>query len=1093
MRTHCFFTAVFALLLFWNARSNAQESGDDEDPINARTFSGLSFRSLGPAKTAGRVADLAVNPEDHSNYYVAVASGGVWRTDNGGTTYEPIFDDQGSFSIGCVALDPNNPDVVWVGTGENNNQRSVGYGDGVYRSDDGGKTWKNTGLKESEHIGEIVVDPRDPDVVYVAAYGPLWDSGGDRGLYKTTDGGDNWEKVLGIDKHTGVSDIEMDPRNPDLLYVSSHQRRRRVWTYISGGPGSMVFKTRNGGKSWDTLNTGLPSGDLGRIGLALAPSNPDMIYAIVEASGKKGGFFRSTDRGASWEKRSGYSTSGNYYQEIKVDPRDPDKVYSMNTFGKVTRDGGKSFENIGLENKHVDDHAIWIDPDNTEHYIMGCDGGLYETWDDGENWHFKPNLPITQFYKAEVDNDKPFYNIYGGTQDNNTLGGPSRTVSASGIVNSDWYITKGGDGFEIQVDPKNSDIVYTESQYGVLARYDKQSGETVGIQPQPGENEDAYRWNWDAPLLISPHDNKRLYFAANKVFRSDNRGNEWKTVSGDLTRELDRNKLPVMGRVWSMDAVAKNQSTSIYGNITALSESPLKEGLLYAGTDDGLIQVSENGGESWREIGKFPGVPKRTYCHGIVASKHDSNTVFAVFNNHKSGDFSPYILKSTDKGKTWTSISGDLPDKGSVYTIQQDHQNPELLFCGTEYGVFFSVNGGKEWTQLKSGIPTIAVRDLEIQEREDDLVLASFGRGFYVLDNYAPLRNVTKDSLQKEAHLFGVKDAWEFIESTPEGGEGKAFLGASFYTADNPPLGATFTYYLKEDIKTLKEKRREKEKKKKKKGKDVFYPSFDRMRKEDREESPYLLFTVRDQEGDVVRRLRSKPGKGINRITWDLRYPDRGPVELDRKEPDHPYYRKPKGHLVIPGTYSVTMAKYVRGEITQMTGPRKFEVKALDNRTLPAEDKEALLSFQKEVAELRRAVDGANEYHKELNERVDHLKKAVRETPGEASIEVVEELRSLEDTLHELDVSLNGDRSLAKRHFETKPGISGRVNRVLYNLWNSRSAPTETFKENYRIAGDNFKPVLKGLRSVRDDLKALEEQLESVGAPWTPGRLPEWE
>ncbi|MFH1843044.1 MAG: glycosyl hydrolase, partial [bacterium] len=823
-----------AVTLFLADTTYAAED-EDEGKLKSGTFSGLEFRGIGPALTSGRIGDFAVHPTRKHVYYVAVCSGGVWKTENAGSTWEPIFDGEGSYSIGCVTVDQQNPLNVWVGTGENNSQRSVAYGDGLYRSSDGGQSFEKVGLEESEHIGKILVDPRDSDIVWVAAQGPLWRAGGDRGLYRTLDGGANWELSLEISENTGVSDIVMDPRDPDVLYASAYQRRRHTWTLIDGGPESAIYKTTDGGTTWNKLTNGLPDGDLGRIGLAIAPMKPDVLYAIVEAVGDKGGFFRSTDAGGNWSKMNDYlSSSPQYYQEIVADPVDPNRVYSLDTFTRITEDGGNSFERLGLGYRHVDDHAMWIDPDDTDHMLIGGDGGIYESWNRGEQWEFKANLPVTQFYKLCTDNDFPFYNIYGGTQDNNTIGGPSRTTSLSGIVNSDWYITLGGDGFEPQVDPENPDIVYSQYQYGGLARYDRQSGEQIYIQPQPEPGDEPLKWNWSSPLLISPHANTRLYYACQKIFRSDDQGNSWTPISGDLTRRLDRNRLEVMGQVWGIDTVAKNRSTSFFGNIVSLAESPLQAGLLYAGTDDGLIQVSEDGGESWTGYETFKGVPDMAYVSYLTASLHDAGTVYAAFDNHKQGDFAPYVLKSTDRGKSWRSIAGDLPARGHAHAVVQDHVLPDLLFVGTEFGVFFTLDGGEKWLQLKAGIPTVACRDLEIQRRENDLVVATFGRGFYVLDDYTPLRGLegglTEADLEQEAILFPVKQTWMYMPSSPIGGRDKGSQGDAFYNAPNPPYGAVFTYYLGEGLQSLEEQRQEREKELREAKKPVYYPDWDDLR-----------------------------------------------------------------------------------------------------------------------------------------------------------------------------------------------------------------------------------------------------------------------
>ncbi|NRA13539.1 MAG: glycosyl hydrolase, partial [Crocinitomicaceae bacterium] len=640
--------------------SFSQKPDKDEESnsgISSSTISGLKFRSVGPALTSGRIADIAVDQNNNNVWFVAAASGGVWKTTNHGTTFAPIFDSYGSYSIGSVTIAPNNSNTVWVGTGENNNQRSVAYGDGVYKSIDGGKTFKNMGLKTSEHIGKIIVHPTNENIVWVAAYGPVWSKGGERGVYKTTDGGTTWTQTLEISEHTGISEIAIDPTNPDILYASAHQRRRREWTYIGGGPESGLHKSTDGGITWKEINSGLPKGNMGRIGIAVSPVDENYIYAIIEARNEKGGFFRSTNKGESWSKMSSYKTSGNYYQEIICDLKDKNKVFSMSTRLHHTIDGGKNFIRTGEKYKHVDNHCIWIDPKDENHWIVGCDGGLYETYNHAKDWKYYNNLPVTQFYKVAADNDSPFYNIYGGTQDNWSLGGPSGTLNNTGIVNSDWFVTNGGDGFESAIDPTDPNIAYAQAQYGGLIRFDKASGERISIKPIPGRGELAYRWNWDSPLLISPHDHKTLYFCANKVFKSTNRGNDWQTISPDLSQQIDRNKLPIMDQVWSIDAVMKNMSTTIYGNIVAFDESPKKQGLLYAGTDDGLIQTSTNGGDSWSSAKNFSGVPENTRVNMIVASLHDENTVFAVFNNHRSGDFKPYLMKSTNQGKSWTSIA----------------------------------------------------------------------------------------------------------------------------------------------------------------------------------------------------------------------------------------------------------------------------------------------------------------------------------------------------------------------------------------------------------------------------------------------------
>lgn len=1086
-----------ALLLLVSVKVIAQPKTDASakpkaaDSLKNISLAGLKFRSVGPAITSGRIADIAVNPVNHNEYYVAAAAGGVWKTSNAGVTFDPVFDGEGSYSIGCLAIDPANTSVVWVGSGENNNQRVVAYGDGIYKSEDGGKSFKNMGLKNSEHIGRIAIDPTNSDIVYVAAYGPLWKSGGERGVYKTTDGGKTWKQVLQVSENTGFNEVMVDPRFPNIVYAAAHQRQRKVFTYIGGGSESAMYKSTDGGATWNKMMNGIPAGDLGRIGLNYSPVNPDVLYAVVEATEGKGGVFKSTDRGASWEKQSGYSTSGNYYQKIFCDPRDVNKIFVMNTYLGVSRDGGKNFSNLGEKSKHIDNHVIWIDPSNTAHCIVGCDGGLYESFDAAENWQFKANLPVTQFYKVATDNAFPFYSIHGGTQDNFSIGGPSRTTSANGIFNSDWYFTSIGDGFESQVDQSNPDIIYAESQYGGLNRYDRKSGEFLDIRPVEQEGEAAYRWNWDAPLHISKYDNKRLYFGANKLFRTDDRGNTWKLISGDLSRQTDRNKLEVMGKVWSVDAVAKNGSTDIYGQTTTIAESQFDENTIYVGTDDGLIQITNDGGKTWTKVDGIAGVPERTYVNQIIASQHDRNVAYVTFNHHRYGDFHPYVYKTTDGGKTWNPIQHNLPERGTAYTIAEDHVNPNLLFVGTEFGVYFSVDGGAEWIPLKNGLPTIAVKDICIQKRENDLVLATFGRGFYVLDDYTPLRNFKKEDLTRPATIYPIKDALMYIESLPLGVRGKGFQGESFFTTPNPKVGAVFTYYLKEDIKTIKEKRREGEKEKIKKGLPPYYPSLDSLRLEDEQPAPHLLFTVSDENNNVVRRIKAPAKKGLSRIVWDFRYAPFGPVDLTQFDESFVFSSQEEGYMALPGNYKVSLSKFEDGVYSELVAPQPFKAVALNNASLPAADKKALEDFCKQVAELRRVSAAADEYRSEMVNKIRYIKQAVIETPN-LPLTVSKTIATIEKRLIDVNTKLNGDATLGRREFETSPSINGRIGSITGGLWRTTAAPTTTFINSYQTAARLFTPVYNELKSIGAEMKALENLLEASKAPYTPGRLPEW-
>ncbi len=1081
-------TFIFILLLTMgiNTAYSQKSKKEDKQALDTIKIDGLKWRSIGPALTSGRISDIAVNPNNPYEYYVASSAGGVWKTINAGIEYSPIFDGQGSFSIGCITIDPNNSNTIWVGSGENNNQRSVNYGDGIYKSTDGGSSWKNMGLKTSEHIGRIVVHPDNSDVVYVAAIGPLWSKGGERGLYKTTDGGESWNAVLTVDEHTGVNDVVMDPRNPDILYASTFQRRRHVYTYVGGGPGSGLHMSRDGGETWTKSDNGLPGTELGRIGLAISPANPEIIYAIVEAAEGKGGFFRSTNRGSSWEKMSGHKTSGNYYQEIIADPVDENTIYSMDTWMSVSKDGGRSFSIVGEDYKHIDNHCMWIDPYNTEHWLVGSDGGVYETFDAGSTWDFKENIPVTQFYKVAVDNDAPFYNVYGGTQDNFSIGGPSRVITDHGITNFDWFITHGGDGFESQIDPYNPDIVYAQSQYGFLARYDKKSGEEVGIQPKERKGEDAYRWNWDAPLAVSKHKKGRLYFAANKVFRSDDYGNSWNVISEDLSQQIDRNTLKVYDRIVSIESVAKNASTSPYGTIVALSESPLDENLIVIGTDDGLIQITEDGGGTWRKISNISGAPNRSYVNNVYASKHNANVIYVAFNHHKYGDFKPYVFKSEDKGNSWKSISGNLPERGSVYAFEEDHINKDLLFCGTEFGVYFTPNAGGRWKQLANGLPTTLVRDIAIQERENDLVLGTFGRGFYVLDDYSSLRSI-ENSAPSKSEIYSIRTALMWEKSRPLGLPGKSFQGDNFYTSPNLGPEAMITYYYNGSFESLKDKRKNKEKEQIKEKKNAPYPSYEELKAEKDEIKPQLLFEIKDANGTIVNKMTKGISKGLNRFHWDLRYPVKAAIDFSTPDFYNPFAGKNEGTLVDPGMYTVEMKLIEAANISSLVSPVSFEVKALDNTVMPADNRADKVAFQNQIAELEAEMEVSMILLDDMNGKIKYIKEAIKlsKLPME---DLTKSTLEIESKIKDLNTQLYGDGLKSRLDIDQEPSAVNRLFTIGYEQKYSTSSPTKTHRDSYAIAKKDFQPIKQQVEKLMAEMKQLEDQLIVAGAPYTPGR-----
>jgi photosystem II stability/assembly factor-like uncharacterized protein len=1076
---------VFSVFFFAGFACSAF-AADEED---GNPLASLPLRHIGPAITSGRISDFAFYPGGDNKFLVGVASGNLFRTDNSGITWDPIFENEGSYAIGVVELDPNDTKTIWVGTGENNAQRSVANGDGVYKSTDGGASWTNVGLKDSGHISQIWINPDDSNEVLVAAQGPLWNDGGDRGLYRTTDGGATWDRILNIDAHTGVNEFVVDPRNPDVIVASAYQRRRHVWVLINGGPGSGIHKSTDRGETWTEISAGLPKDHMGRIGLAGAPSNPDMIYAIIEANDEERGVYRSTDLGSNWEKRSDYmTTSPQYYNEIVVDPKNENRLYSLNTFTMKSEDGGETFTALAAESRHVDDHALWIDPENTAHLYIGGDGGVYESWDMGQTWRHIRNLSITQFYRIQPDYDEPFYNVCGGTQDNNSLCAPSRTTVVHGITNSDWNLVLGGDGYEPQFDPTDPDIIYAQYQYGGLARYDRRTQERVFIAPHPESGEEDYKWNWNTPLIVSPHDPKRLYYASEYLFRSDDRGDSWRKVSPDLTRQLDRNKLEVMGRVWGIDTIAKNDSTSIYGSAIMISESPLQEGLIYIGTDDGVMNVTDDGGATWSQYTKFAKVPDMTYIDDVLASSHDADVVYAVLENHKRGDFKPYVLKSENRGRTWKSISGNLPERGPAHSIVEDHVDPNLLFVGTEYGVFVTQDGGGSWHQMKGNFPTIAVRDIEIQSREDDLVVGTFGRGIYILDDYTALRTNAADLGKFE--LFEVRDPWLYIEGDLWGGQEKGSIGDSFFTAPNPPFGAVFTYYLKDGLKSQKAARREREIEIEEAGGDTPYPAWDAVRAEDREQGPSMYIMVRDAGGNLVRQVSANTDKGLHRSAWDLRLPPPDPINLAPGE--QPYWiPDPVGPMVIPGQYTARLATERDGVLQETGDAQTFTVKPLEASPEITNDRRALQAFQIKVAGLQRAVAGSGAAMAELENRIAHVREAIVQTPsvGEAERSVLQEISN---RLADISVAIHGDATIGGRNEPVPMSISSRAFNLYYSLVYSQSDAGGNYKDSYAVAAKEFTAALQALGRVDADLSALEDTLEIKGAPWTPGRIPDW-
>ncbi|MFC1660000.1 WD40/YVTN/BNR-like repeat-containing protein [Gemmatimonadota bacterium] len=1081
--------ALFLILfLALDQEVTAQVTGQE---AISRASASLSLREIGPAVAGGRIADIEVNPTDKSTWFVAVGSGGLWKTTNAGTTWTPVFDDQPSYSIGDVALDPSNPEVVWVGTGENVSGRHVAWGDGVYRSRDGGRSWEQMGLESSEHIGKILVDPRDGNVVLVASEGPLWSQGGERGVFRSTDGGESWTQVLEIDENTGATDLEFDPENPDVVYAATFQRRRHIWGYLAGGPGSGIYKSTDGGENWREVSAGLPGGDKGKIGLAVTPANPNLVYATIEAEEGQQGFYRSADKGERWARQNGYTSGGtgpHYYQEIEASPTDPDLVYQMDVFVQVTRDGGTTFEVLGtgLE-KHSDNHAFWIDPANGRHLLAGTDAGLYETFDEGTTWRHFPNMPISQFYKVAMGNAEPFYNILGGAQDLGTLYGPSRTTNIEGVRNQDWYLPMGADGYSVGIDPTDPNILYLETQVGNLYRTDRRSEEALSIQPQPAPGDPPERWNWDSPLLISPHSASRLYFGSQRVWKSEDLGDSWTPISGDLTKDQNRYEMEYMGRVWSVDDLHDNGAMSQYATITTITESPLEVGVIYAGTDDGNIQVTEDDGGSWSLAGQLPGVPALSFINDMEASLHDANAVFAVADAHKTGDYSPYIFRSNDRGGSWQSIRGDLPDGTVVWAVQQDHVDPDLLFLGTEYGIYFTPNGGTNWHMLKSGVPTISFRDIKIHRRDTDLVGATFGRGFYVLDDYSPLREMAGGALEGQGTLFPVRDAWWYIPNAPGQAPGLPTQGSTVYIAPNPPFGAVITYWLNDVPETQAGARREAEKELRVRSEDVPFPGWETLRGESMEGEPTVLLLVRDAQGEPIRWIEGPAQKGLHRVNWDLRRPAPDAIRFRSGGFQAPWDSDPRGSLAAPGTYRVELFLVTANGVSAIGEAQDFEVKPVPTAP-PGTDFAAVADFQFRVSELAREMAGAIAEMERMRDRLRHMRAALVQTP-KADPGLYARIDEMSQRLEEMNLQFSGDPIRGQWNMPSAPSIRDRVGYVQYGHWDTRQEPTETQKTNVEIAEREYATFLGELRSLIEvDLARLEADLAAAGAPWTPGR-----
>jgi photosystem II stability/assembly factor-like uncharacterized protein len=1041
---------VAALLLILPA--GYTQNGGTNQP--AAPLDKLHFREIGPATPSGRIDDFAVLESNPAVFYVASATGGLWKTTNQGTTFEAQFTNETTSSIGDIAIAPNDANHVWVGTGENNNRQSSSWGDGVYKSTDGGKTWKNMGLRESKHIARILVDPMDHDVVYVAAQGSLWGAGGERGVYKTTDGGLTWNRVLVTDEHTGVTELVMDPSNNKTIYAATYQRRRAPWGMNGGGPGSAIWKSSDAGRTWTKLTKGIPEGALGRIGLDVYRKNSSVVYARIEHP-KESGTYRSDDAGASWTKMSATNPRPMYFSQIRIDPNNDQRIYVLGVSLHVSDDGGKTFRGDGARNIHVDFHAAWINPTNSDHVMIGGDGGVGISYDKSKNYVWLRNLPVSQFYHISYDNSVPF-NVCGGLQDNNTWCGPSAVRSAAGIGLDEWFVINGGDGFVGLLDPTNPRILYAESQDGRMVRVDRVTNERKPIRPEPTEQEveakKPYRWNWDTPMSLSPHNPATIFVAANRLFKSTDRGNSWKAVSEDLTTNTDRETFELMGVKAKDINIAKNDGVGSYGNLVTFAESPKKAGIYYTGSDDGVLSVSKDDGAKWENItGKVPGLAKGTYVSRVEPSRFDEATVYATFDGHRGNDFATYVYASKDYGQSWQSIAGDLPKGEVARTITEDLKNPDVLYLGTECGLYATVDRGKSWMRIKANLPTVPIYEITLHPRDNAMILATHGRGIWILDDLTPFQQFG-EARGKDAYLFAVRTG---TMMNPAGDRSREFEGDMAYLGENPARGATINYHFKAAAKDV-------------------------------------ALTIKDASGQVVRTMtgpampmmKDKNAAGLNSVLWDLRVE---PLPAPRPQPGQQAGGGGGGGFgggglggpfVMPGQYTVTL-KADGKEI----GAQTFTVQGDPDITIAEADRKAAHDAAMELHQLQKRFNTANDSITAMNERFRAIQTAAKDNK-DASAAFKTKLEEFAKKAAPVNAQFGAsiEQALATGNFASlQRSLRFRLSGLKNGIMASTSRPTETQMRQLTEVRPVLDKVIGEANALINDLNALAKEAADSG------------
>lgn len=1041
----------FACTMFATRAAAQERAGRPAEQAGPPTIdsatSNLKMRAIGPAIMGGRIDDFAVAETDPKTIYLGAAAGGVWKSVDGGMTWKSVWDIEPNPSIGALAVAPSNPSVIYVGTGEANNRQSASWGNGVYRSTDAGNTWTHVGLDDTQAIGRIVVDPRNSDVAYVAAVGHLWGPNAERGLFKTADGGKTWNKVLFINDDTGVNDVAIDPQSPTTLYAAAYERRRTAWGFNGGGPGSGIYKTTDGGATWNKLTKDLPAnGNTGRIGLAVYRRNPSIVYALVQ--NEKGGVFRSEDSGATWTKMSATNPRPSYFSQIRIDPNNDLRIWTGGVQLAYSEDGGKTFVTTRGREVHSDFHAIWIDPNDSNYMLAGCDGGVYVSHDAGRDWDHLNVMPLGQAYEVGYDNQQP-YHVCAGYQDNAEWCGPSRTFFAGGIPNSAWFMVGGGDGFYVKPDPADPQTIYTESQDGNLSRRDLRTNEALNIRPVPPEGQPPYRFNWNSPLLISTKDHNTIYYGGNFLFKSTDRGNTWTRLGDDLTTGVDRNTLPILGQLPSKDTQSLYDGVEWYPTITTIDESPANTSVLWVGTDDGNLQVSRDGGQSWKNVAdRVPGVPKGTYVTRVVASKSGDGTAYVTFDGHRSNDFHVYLFKTTNYGQTWKSLSVGLPEStGTIHVIREHPDDPNMLFVGMEFGTYFSLDGGAQWNKLGMGLPTVPVDDIQIQPRENDLILATHGRSIYILDNITALQQLNDKVLGEDLHLFPIRDtvAWRIYQN-------RWFDGQQVFLGPNPPDGASIDFYLKAK------------------------PAKDQK----------IQITVLDSSGKTVREITdAKPGAGINRVNWDLRYdpPVKPTPEQLAAQAQGFFGGGARGPMVEPGTYTVKVAL---GDNSQTQSVKVEEDPRIQ---ISAADRAARHEMQMQLYDLYKRAD-------EGEKTIGGLKKSLTDTlaawkkPGAPKIpeNIRKQAEALSKKVNELSGKFVTERGFGGAggplHY-TPPPLPQRVGRLMFQIEGYTAAPTQGEKDEMGGISQELSTALDSVHTiVNTDLANLNNALRDANVPY---------